>query len=54
MADRHALGMIGLMLCTAMVLVMMAGAVVVGDHLTGRLHIDDESPVTMVALSAAR
>jgi hypothetical protein len=49
MADRHALGMIGLMLCTATVLVMMAGAVVVGDHLTGRLHIDDEAPVTMVA-----
>ncbi|HZL41212.1 MAG TPA: hypothetical protein VFC45_13155 [Pseudolabrys sp.] len=54
MADRHALGMIGLMLCTVTVLVMMTGAVVVGDHLSGRLHIDDELPVTMLALPAAR
>jgi hypothetical protein len=45
--------MIGLMLCTVTVLVMMAGAIVVGDHLTGRLHID-ESPVTMATLPIAR
>jgi len=52
MADRNALGMIGLMLCTATVLVMMVGAVVVNDHLTGRLQIDDN--LTVVALPAAR
>jgi hypothetical protein len=52
MADRNALGMIGLMLCTATVLVMMVGAVVVNDHLTGRLQINDNLPV--MALSAAR
>jgi hypothetical protein len=47
--------MIGLMLCTATVLVMMAGAVVVGDHLTGRLHIDGELPAaTLEAPPAAR
>jgi hypothetical protein len=54
MVDRHALGMIGLMLCTATALVMMVGAVVVNDHLTGRLHIDDSSPVTMLAVPPAR
>lgn len=54
MADKHALGIIGLMLCTATMLVTMAGAVVVGDHLTGRLHID-EMPATLAALpSTAR
>lgn len=41
MADRTALGMIGLMLGAATILVVMVGGVVVGDHLTGRLHIDD-------------
>ena len=41
MADRNALGMIGLMLGAATIFVMMVGGVVVGDHLTGRLHIDE-------------
>lgn len=41
MADRTALGMIGLMLGVATMFVMMVGGVVVGDHLTGRLHIDE-------------
>jgi hypothetical protein len=41
MADRNALGMIGLLFGAATLFVMMAGAVVVGDHLTGRLHLDD-------------
>jgi hypothetical protein len=54
MVDRYALGMIGLMLCTATALVMMVGAVVVNDHLTGRLHIDYSSPVTVLAVPAAR
>jgi hypothetical protein len=46
MADRHALGLIGLMLGTATAVVMMIGAVVIGNHLTGRLHIDDMSLAT--------
>jgi hypothetical protein len=41
MADRRALGTIGLMLGAATMMVMMVGAVVVTDHLTGRLQIDD-------------
>jgi hypothetical protein len=50
MADRSALGKIGLMLGTATMLVMMMGAFVVGDHLTGRLQIDDGATVQVVAL----
>jgi hypothetical protein len=41
MADRNALGMIGLLFGAATLFVMMAGGVVVFDHLTGKLHIDD-------------
>jgi hypothetical protein len=41
MADRSALGKIGLMLGAATMMVMMVGVLVVTDHLTGRLHIDD-------------
>ena len=41
MADRSGLGMIGLMFGAATLLVMIAGTVVVGDHLTGRLQIDE-------------
>jgi hypothetical protein len=48
MADKSALGLIGLMLCTTTALVMMIGAVVVNDHLTGRLQIDDT--LSVVAL----
>jgi len=48
MADKRALGMIGLMLCTVTVLVMTVGAVVVGDHLTGQMRIDDGVPIAMV------
>jgi hypothetical protein len=48
MADRSGLGIIGLMLGAATLLVMLAGSVVVGDHLTGKLHIDDgASAVTL-------
>ena len=52
MADRNALGAIGLMLGAATLMVMMVGALVVGDHLTGRLHIDDGS-LRVVALPSA-
>jgi hypothetical protein len=41
MADRNALGRIGLMLGAATMMVMMVGAFVVTDHLTGRLQIDE-------------
>ena len=41
MADRSALGMIGLLLIAATALVTTIGTVVVNDHLSGRLHIDD-------------
>jgi hypothetical protein len=41
MADRSGLGKIGLMFGAATLLVMIAGSVVVGDHLTGRLQIDE-------------
>ncbi|HEY0224553.1 MAG TPA: hypothetical protein VGC38_08575 [Pseudolabrys sp.] len=40
MADRNALGRIGMMLGAATMAVMMVGAVVVTDHLTGRLQIE--------------
>jgi hypothetical protein len=52
MADKSALGIIGLMLCTTTALVMMIGAVVVNDHLTGRLQIDDNLPVMALPLAA--
>jgi hypothetical protein len=41
MADRTALGKIGLMLAMATVMVMMIGSVVVADHLTGRLQLEE-------------
>lgn len=41
MADRSALSRIGLMLGAATMMVMMIGAFVVGDHLTGRMQLDD-------------
>lgn len=53
MADRGALGKIGLMLGAATAAVMMIGAVVVGDHLTGRMHIDD-GRATIVLPATAR
>jgi len=49
MADKSALGAIGLMLSTATVLVMMMGTLVVTNHLTGRLQIDDGLRVTTIA-----
>jgi hypothetical protein len=41
MADRNALGMIGLLLCAATLLVLAIGGIVVSDHLMGRAQIDD-------------
>lgn len=48
MADRTALGAIGLMLAAATLAVMTIGGVVITDHLNGRLHLDDS--VRVVAL----
>ena len=53
MADKTALGRIGLMLGAATMMVMLVGVFVVTDHLTGRLHLADG--LRVVALpSAAR
>jgi hypothetical protein len=52
MADRNALGLIGLMFGAATAVVMMIGAVVIGNHLTGRLHIDDVSLATLPSVVA--
>ena len=41
MADRNALGMIGLLFGAATLFVMLAGGIVVADHLTGKWQIDD-------------
>jgi dolichol kinase len=51
MADKNALGLIGLMLCTVTMFVTIVGAVVVTEHLTGRLQIDDN--LAVAALSSA-
>jgi hypothetical protein len=52
MADRNGLGAIGLMLAAATMFVMMAGAVVVTDHLTGRLQIDESVSAAMLPPAA--
>lgn len=52
MADRSALGVIGLMLGAATMLVMVVGAVVVGDHLAGRLQLEDGLRVVALPLAA--
>ena len=52
MADKNALGLIGLMLCTTTALVMMIGAVVVNDHLSGRLQLDDNLPAIALSVTA--
>ncbi len=52
MADKTALGMIGLMLCGATLLVMTVGGIVVGDHLTGRLQLDSGIQVSAIVAPA--
>lgn len=51
MADRNALGMIGLLFGAATIFVMTVGAVVVGDHLTGRLHLEDGLAVVAMPMT---
>ncbi len=41
MADIRSLNFIGLMLGAATMMVMMVGAFVVTDHVTGRMHLDE-------------
>ncbi|MFN3657461.1 MAG: hypothetical protein ACK4UO_09440 [Pseudolabrys sp.] len=50
MADKNALGAIGLMLGAATMLVMVIGSVVISDHLNGNLQLDEG--VRVVALPA--
>lgn len=45
MADTRSLNFIGLMLGAATMMVMMIGAFVVTDHVTGRMHFDESLPV---------
>ena len=52
MADRSTLGRIGLMLGAATMMVMMIGTIVVTDHLTGRLQIDDGLSVVSLLATA--
>lgn len=52
MTDRITLGKIGLMLGAATIMVMMIGAFVVTDHLTGRMQIDDGVPAVSLPLAA--
>jgi len=47
MADKNALGVIGLMLGTVTALVMTVAAIVVNDHVSGRIQMD--SGVSAVA-----
>ena len=49
MADRSALGMIGLLFGATTLFVMMMGAVVVAGHLSGKSHIEDGVAVTQSA-----
>jgi len=42
MADTKSLSTIGFLLGAAAMMVMMVGTLVVFDHLTGRLQLDDD------------
>ena len=42
MADRSALGMIGLLFGATTLFVMMMGAVVVADHLSGKANLEND------------
>jgi len=52
MADTRSLSLIGLMLGATTMVVMMIGAFVVTDHVTGRMHLDEAFVIG--APSAAR
>jgi hypothetical protein len=42
MADTKSLSAIGMMLGAATMMVLMVGTFVVADHVTGRMHLDDD------------
>lgn len=44
MADKNALGLIGLMLGAATMFVVSVGAVVISDHTSGQLQLADSAP----------
>ena len=50
--DQGSLGFIGYLLGAAAAVVMMIGALVVGDHLTGKLNIDGALPTITVPAHA--
>lgn len=54
MADRTALGMIGLMLGAATVGVVTVGGMIVRDHLNGRQQFDDSLRRTVSLPATAR
>ncbi|WP_168197748.1 hypothetical protein [Pseudolabrys sp. FHR47] len=54
MADRNALGKIGLMFVAATLFVMMMGAVVVAGHLSGRADFEDGSRVFGITADESR
>ena len=51
MADTRSLSFIGMMLGAATMMVMMVGAFVVTDHVTGRMHFDEVVLVGTPALT---
>lgn len=54
MADRTALGRIGLILGAATIMVAMVGGLVVSDHLSGRLQLEDKLNVGIVSETSGR
>ncbi len=52
MADRNALGKIGLLLGAATIFVMAIGAVVVSDRLSGQLQTDDDLTTAGLPMTA--
>ena len=50
MADRRSLGMVGFVLGGITALVMMVGAMVVQQHLDGRLQLDNARPILSASL----
>lgn len=52
MADTKSLSYIGMMLGAATMMVMLIGTVVVFDHLTGRLNLDDGLSVITLPVAA--
>jgi hypothetical protein len=49
MADRSALGTIGLLLGMTAIAVTIMASVVVAEHVTGRLHLDGSAPEAVAA-----